>query len=66
MLGLPLEIIGFAHRRARQPVAQLQLMKQPLTLAHAQWNLVTLPQALRQRFAVPQVDLQSGLVWRLA
>jgi len=47
MLGLPLGV-GFAHRRTGQPITQVQLMKQPLALPHAQLNLVSLLQPPRQ------------------
>ena len=65
MPGLALRI-GPPHCRTRQPVTQVQLMKQPLTLTRAQLNLIAGLQALRQGFAIPQIGLQSGLVRGLA
>ena len=65
MLGLALRI-GFGHRRTRQSIAQLQLMKQPLALAHPQVNLGVLLQAPRERFPIPQMDVEARLGWGLA
>jgi len=60
MLGLALGV-AFAHRRARQPIARLQLVKQPLALQDTQLDLVTPVQTLSQCLAIPQVGWQTDL-----
>ena len=65
MLGLPLRI-GFAHARAGQSIARVQLMKQPLALPHPQFELIPFAQELPQSLAVPEIDRKAGLRGRLA
>jgi len=52
MLGLTLRI-GFANGWPGQPIAGVQLVKQPLALPNAQLNLIALFQTLSQGLAVP-------------
>ena len=65
MLDLPLRV-GLAHCGARQPIARIQLVKQPLALPNTQLDPVTSFQALGQCLAVPQIGLQPGFRRRFA
>ncbi len=57
--------VSFCQDWARLAETELELAKQPLALAHAQFNSVSICDPRREGFAIPEIDPAFRRRWAL-
>ena len=65
MLGLALRI-GLGDERAAQTITGVNQTKKTLALAHTHLYLIAFPQTNSERFSIPEIGIDLGVLWWLA
>ena len=65
MLGLALRI-GLGDEQAAQTITGVNQAKKTLALAHTHLYLIAIPQTNSERFSIPEIGIDLGVLWWLA